>query len=104
MPTFSIIIPVYNAEKTLRRCLDSLLAQSFRDFEVLMVENGSMDGSNALCREYAANDPRFVLYASRENRGPSGARNSGLDHAKGIYTAFLGLSANSKVIASGTVI
>lgn len=89
MPTFSIIVPVYNAEKTLRRCLDSLLAQSFQDFEVLMVENGSKDGSNAICREYAANDPRFVLYASRENRGPSGARNSGLDHAKGTYTAFL---------------
>ena len=89
MPTFSIIVPIYNAEKTLRKCLDSVQAQSFGDFEVLMIENGSKDASNAICRSYAAQDKRFVLYACEDNKGPSGARNVGLDHAVGTYIAFL---------------
>ena len=89
MPTFSIIVPIYNAEKTLCRCLDSLLDQNYQDFEVLMIENGSADYSNAICREYAAKDSRFILYACEENKGPSGARNIGLDHASGVYVAFL---------------
>lgn len=89
MPTFSIIIPIYNAEKTLRRCLDSLLAQTYRDFEALMIENGSGDSSNAICREYAAKDSRFILHACEDNKGPSGARNIGLDRASGTYIAFL---------------
>lgn len=89
MPTFSIIVPVYNAEKTLHRCLDSLSAQSYTDFEVCMVENGSRDSSRAICREYAEKDPRFLLHVSEENCGPSGARNIGLDHAQGTYIAFL---------------
>lgn len=89
MPTFSIIVPVYNADKTLHRCLDSLLFQTYRDFEVHMVENGSGDASRAICREYATKDPRFILHASDVNHGPSGARNIGLDHARGAYIAFL---------------
>ena len=89
MPTFSIIVPVYNAEKTLHRCLDSLLAQTYQDFEVHMIENGSRDGSRTICQEYAKKDPRFLLHASDVNSGPSGARNIGLDHACGSYVAFL---------------
>lgn len=89
MPTFSIIVPIYNAEKTLRRCLGSLLSQTYRDFEVLMIENGSMDSSNAICRECAAKDPRFILHACEDNKGPSEARNIGLDRASGTYIAFL---------------
>ena len=89
MPTFSIIVPVYNAEKTLHRCLDSLRTQTYTDFEVCMVENGSQDSSRAICREYAEKDSRFLLYVSEENCGPSGARNIGLDHARGNYIAFL---------------
>ena len=89
MQTFSIIVPIYNAEKTLRKCLDSLAVQSYRDFEVLMIENGSQDSSNAICREYAAKDPRFILRACEDNKGPSGARNVGLEHADGTYIAFL---------------
>lgn len=89
MQTFSIIVPIYNAEKTLHRCLDSLLAQKYQDFEVLMVENGSHDSSNAICREYAAKDSRCVLYTCKNNKGPSGARNIGLDHVAGDYIAFL---------------
>lgn len=89
MPTFSMIVPVYDAEKTLHKCLDSLLAQTYTDFEVHMVENGSGDSSRSICREYAKNDSRFILHTSDVNCGPSGARNEGLDHAQGTYVAFL---------------
>lgn len=89
MPIFSIIVPVYNAEKTLHRCLDSLRAQTYTDFEVRMVENGSQDSSRVICREYTEKDNRFLLHVSDENRGPSGARNIGIDHAQGMYIAFL---------------
>lgn len=89
MPTFSIIVPVYNAEKTLHRCLDSLRAQTYTDFEVRMVENGSRDSSRGICREYTEKDDRFLLHVSEENCGPSGARNIGIDHAQGTYIAFL---------------
>lgn len=89
MPTFSIIVPVYNAEKTLHKCLESLQAQRFTDFDVHMVENGSTDSSQSICQEFANSDPRFVLHVSESNCGPSGARNIGLDHAGGCYIAFL---------------
>lgn len=89
MPTFSVIVPIYNAEKTLRKCLDSMLAQSYQSFEILMIENGSKDSSNAICREYTARDTRLILLECENNRGPSGARNIGLDHAKGEFIAFV---------------
>lgn len=89
MPAFSVIVPVFNSEKTLRRCLDSLLHQQYADFEVLMIENGSTDQSNAICREYAADDGRFVLHTLSQNRGPSVARNTGLENAQGQWIAFV---------------
>ena len=89
MPTFSIIVPAYNAEKTLHTCLESLLAQTYGDFEVHMVENGSEDATRSICRAYAEKDPRFLLHAIDQNRGPSGARNVGLDLAQGTYVTFL---------------
>lgn len=89
MPAFSIIVPIYNAEKTLHRCLDSLRVQTFSDFEVLMIENGSADSSNTICREYASEDNRFILHASSLNIGPSGARNIGLEHMRGQWAAFV---------------
>lgn len=89
MPVFSIIVPIYNAEKTLGRCLDSLRVQKYQDFEVLMIENGSVDSSNAICKEYAEKDSRFNLYSCKENKGPSGARNIGLNSARGTYITFL---------------
>lgn len=89
MPAFSVIVPVYNAEKTLRKCLDSLRTQTERDFEILMVENGSFDASNSICREFAAADDRFVLIEMLGNCGPSGARNAGLDRARGNWVAFV---------------
>ena len=89
MPTFSIIVPVYNAEKTLYKCLDSLCAQTYADFEVHLIENGSGDASRTICCKYAEKDKRFHLHISEENCGPSGARNIGIDHAQGTYIAFL---------------
>ena len=89
MPVFSVIVPIYNAERSLRKCLDSLLAQTEQDFEILMVENGSADRSNAICREYAEQDDRFVLVEMPANCGPSGARNAGLDRAGGEWIAFV---------------
>lgn len=89
MPAFSVIIPIYNAEKTLGRCLESLQTQTEPDFEVLMVENGSSDRSNAICQKFADADNRFALIHMPENCGPSGARNAGLDRAEGHWTAFV---------------
>lgn len=89
MPAFSIIVPIYNAEKSLRKCLQSLLVQTEPDFEVFMVDNGSSDRSNDICREYAGRDGRFILTEMPVNCGPSGARNAGLDGAHGTWVAFV---------------
>lgn len=89
MPVFSIIIPIHNAQETLSQCLDSLLRQSFPDFEVCMVENGSTDASLTICQRYAERDRRFRLFVCNPGRGPSGARNRGLDEARGQYIAFV---------------
>lgn len=87
-PTVSIIVPVYNAEKTLERCVDSILNQSFEDFELFLVDDGSTDGSGALCDAYAARDGRVQVF-HQENAGVSAARNLALDHAGGEYLQFL---------------
>ena len=84
----SVIIPVYNTEKYLAECLDSLAAQTFTDFEAIIVDDGSTDGSPAICDEYAARDPRFRVI-HKQNGGASSARNVGLDAAKGEYLFFL---------------
>ena len=85
---FSIIIPVYNAEKTLERCLNSIRAQSFDDYEVLLIDDGSEDGSFAICRALAERDARFKAM-HKENRGPSAARNEGLKRVRGRYVCFI---------------
>lgn len=84
----SVIIPVYNIEKYLARCLDSVLAQSYRDIEVLAVDDGSTDGSGRVLREYEKKDSR-VKPIFKENGGVSSARNIALDTAKGEYIYFL---------------
>ena len=84
---YSIIIPIYNAESTLKRCLDSLLAQDYPDAELLLINDGSTDGSEEICREYAGSYPNVVCY-SQHNAGVSAARNLGLDHARGTYILF----------------
>lgn len=87
-PEISVITPVYNAEAYLRRCLDSLLAQDFKQWEAVCVNDGSKDGSGALLDEYAAADPRFVVI-HQENAGVAAARNKALDAARGKYLVFL---------------
>lgn len=84
----SIIIPVYNSEKYLRETLRSVLAQTYKDFEVLIVDDGSPDRSPVICQEFAAKDVRFHVL-SKQNGGVSSARNYGLERAKGKYIAFL---------------
>lgn len=85
---YSIIIPVYNAEATLKRCLDSVLTQDYPDAELLLINDGSTDRSEDICREYAGKYPNVVCY-SQPNAGVSAARNLGLDQAKGTYILFV---------------
>lgn len=87
MAKISVIVPVYKAEKYLHRCVDSILSQTLRDFELILVDDGSPDGSGAICDSYAAKDDR-VRVIHQENRGASAARNAGLDAATGEYIAF----------------
>ena len=84
----SIIIPVYNAEKYLRRCIESVLSQSFTDFELILVDDGSRDFSPHICDDYAQKDSR-VKVIHKANGGVIAARNDGLDIAKGEYVTFI---------------
>lgn len=86
--SISIIVPVYNVEKYLRRCLDSIRAQTFTDFECICVDDGSSDGSGKILDEYAEKDSRFVV-VHKDNGGVSSARNAGLDVARGEWLAFV---------------
>lgn len=83
----SIIVPVYNAEQYLHRCIDSILAQSYTHFELLLIDDGSKDASGDICDEYAAKDTRVRVF-HKENGGVSSARNLGLDNAQGDYITF----------------
>ena len=85
-PKISVIVAVYKAEAYLHRCLDSLLAQTFRDFEILLVDDGSPDKSGEICDEYAEKDVRIRVF-HKENGGVGSARQCGIDHAKRIYHA-----------------
>lgn len=85
MPKISVIVPVYNSEKYLHRCIDSILSQTFTDFEVLLIDDGSTDSSGEICDEYAAKDSRVRVF-HKENGGVSSARNMGLDNAYGEYS------------------
>lgn len=87
MPLVSVIVPVYKAEKFLRKCTDSILNQTMSDFELILVEDGSPDASGALCDTIAAEDPR-VRVIHKTNGGVSTARNIGMEQACGKYIAF----------------
>ena len=87
-PTVSVIVPVYTVEMFLPRCLDSILRQDFKDFELILVDDGSKDSSGAICDEYKAKDER-ILVIHQEYAGVSAARNAGIDSAKGTYIAFV---------------
>ena len=80
----SIIIPVYNVEKYLRVCLDSVINQSYSDYEVILVDDGSTDSSPAICDEYCSKDSRFQVI-HQENMGLASARNTGIRAAKGEF-------------------
>lgn len=84
----SIIIPVYKVEKYIEKCMQSLLDQTYENFEALVVDDGSPDNSITLAKELVGDDPRFI-FLEKENGGQGSARNLGLDHAKGDYIAFL---------------
>lgn len=84
----SIIVPVYNVEKYLRECIDSVLAQTFTDFELLLIDDGSTDSSGVICDEYSHTDPRVKVH-HKKNGGLSSARNAGIGLAKGKYIIFL---------------
>ena len=83
----SIIVPVYNVEKYLRMCLDSIQNQTYQNFECLLINDGSPDNSADICREYVAKDARF-RYFEKENGGSSSARNFGIERSGGAYITF----------------
>lgn len=85
---FSVIVPIYNVEDYLRECVDSVLAQDFRDYEIILVDDGSPDNCGKICDEYAEKYPR-IKTIHKENGGLSDARNFGIKEAKGEYLIFL---------------
>jgi len=88
MPEISVIVPVYNVEKYLSRCIDSILNQTFSDFELILVDDGSTDNCGAICDEYAQKDSR-IRVIHQENQGVSSARNHGVEAAMGEYVTFV---------------
>ncbi len=87
-PFVSIIVPIYNAEENLARCIESILNQTYREFELLLIDDGSKDSSGKICDEYAAKDER-IRVIHKENSGVSDTRNQGIALAKGEYLQFL---------------
>lgn len=84
----SIIVPVYKVEKYLRRCIQSIICQTYSNIEIILVDDGSPDRCPEICDEYASKDERIKVI-HQENKGVSAARNAGLDAAKGEYVAFV---------------
>lgn len=87
-PKVSLILPIYNMEKFLERCVDSILAQTYKNLEIILVNDGSKDRTDEICKKYASLDKR-VIYVSQKNGGLCAARNTGLDHASGDYIIFI---------------
>lgn len=87
-PYFSIIIPIYNVEDYLSQCLDSIITQSFTDYELILINDGSRDKSAEICKQYA-NKHHQIKYLEQNNSGASAARNNGLMHARGKYIMFI---------------
>lgn len=85
----SIIIPVYQVEKTIKRCVDSIIGQNYRDLQLILVDDASTDGSGEICDDFSHNNPRIQTIHLKQNSGLSAARNAGLDKAKGEYITFV---------------
>lgn len=88
MAKISIIIPVYNVERYIVKCIESILKQTFHDFEIILVDDGSTDKSRDICEEYAVRDSRITVI-HKKNEGPSAARNCGLERSKSEYIVFI---------------
>ena len=88
MAEISVIVPIYNVQKYLRKCLNSLVKQTFKDIEIIAVNDGSTDDSEEILKEYVEKFDNFFYY-NKENGGLSDARNFGLKHANGRYVAFV---------------
>lgn len=88
-PKVSVIIPVYNIEKYLGQCLESVCNQTLKEIQVIAVDDGSTDGSAAICKDFAARYPGILEYYHKENGGSASARNLGLEHARGEYIGFI---------------
>lgn len=84
----SVIVPIYNVEKYLPKCIDSIIGQTYKNLEIILVNDGSPDNSRAICEEYASKDSRIKV-VNKENGGLSDARNAGLDVATGVYVSFI---------------
>ena len=82
MTRFSIIVPVYNVKNEIRQCFESIKHQTFTDFEVILINDGSVDNSLHICEEYRQKDDRFKVF-TQKNAGPSVARNNGIDYSQG---------------------
>ena len=89
MPKISVIIPVYNTEKYIKKCLESLAKQIMQDFEVIIVNDGSTDNSKKVIKDYMKNSKLNIKYLEKENGGLASARNYGVEHALGKYISFL---------------
>lgn len=103
MPRLTVVVPVYNVEAYLPECLDSLLAQDFGDFEAVLVNDGSTDGSRAVCERYASRDARLRI-VDKPNGGLSSARNAGIDAARGDYVSFLDSDDRYRPEACGRIV
>ena len=88
-PFVTFVVPVYNAEKTLAKCLDSLVCQTLQNIEVLLVNDGSSDSSESIAKEYTERYPQLFSLINKENGGVSSARNLGIEIAKGEYLGFI---------------
>lgn len=88
MPKISIIVPVYNVERYIGRCVESIISQTFKDWELILVDDGSPDGSGSLCDEYAIKDSRIKVF-HKKNEGVSSARNFGIRNASGEWITFV---------------
>lgn len=99
-PLVSIIVPVYNAERYLEDCIESLIGQTYRDIEIILVDDGSTDGSKKICERYAVSDSRIKLIHKR-NGGAGSARNTGLAASKAEYRKFYRHAVLSKIYHAG---
>ena len=88
MPAISVIVPIFNVENYVRKCVDSILNQTFSDIEIILVDDGSTDASGRICDEYLSKDDR-IRVIHKENGGLSDARNAGLDMCTGEYIGFV---------------